>query len=65
MYFPKQVFTHGQLYLAASRITTREGLKIFNADEESEDHTHIKNIVYKEILLLIDEFQNYMTGKGR
>ena len=65
LYLPKQVFTHGQLYLAASRITTREGLKIFNADEESEDHTHIKNIVYKEILLLIDEFQNYMTGKGR
>ena len=46
---PKQVFTYGQVYVAASRVTTREGLKILNADEDSEDHTHIKNIVYKEI----------------
>ena len=46
---PKQVFTYGQVYVAASRVTTREGLKILNADEDSEDHTHIKNIVYREI----------------
>ncbi|TMW88366.1 hypothetical protein EJD97_018652 [Solanum chilense] len=44
------VFTHGQLYVAASCVITREGLKIFNADEDSEDHTHIKNIVFREIL---------------
>ena len=50
LYLPKQVFTHGQLYVAASRVITREGLKIFNVDEDNDDHRHIKNIVYREIL---------------
>ena len=44
---PKQVFTYGQVNVAASRVTTREGLK--TAEEDSEDHTHIKKIVYTEI----------------
>lgn len=56
LYLPKQVFTRGQLYVTVFWVTTREGLTILNADNELEDRTFIKNIVYKEV------FQNIHTS---
>lgn len=46
---PSQVFTHGQVYVALSRVTELQGLVIVNADSEVKDQTLIKNIVYKEV----------------
>ena len=48
IYLPKQVFAHGQLYVAASRVTTRKCLHILNANEEMIDESLAKNIVYEE-----------------
>ena len=49
LYLPKQVFTHGQLYVAFSRVTRRDGLRVMVNDEESKEDDVVKNIVYKEI----------------
>ena len=44
----KNVFTHGQLYVAMSRVRTWNGLKILIV---SETDNKVKNYVFKEILL--------------
>jgi ATP-dependent DNA helicase PIF1 len=49
LYLPKQVFTHGQLYVAFSRVTKRDGLRVMVDDKESKEDDAVKNIVYKEI----------------
>ena len=50
VYLPRPVFTHGQLYVAISRVTSRRGLKILIEQSGGQIEAHTKNIVYHEIL---------------
>ena len=57
LYLDRPVFSHEQLYVAVSRVTSKDGLKILIVENDYGDCFHTKNIVYKEI------FDNFPKGK--
>jgi hypothetical protein len=50
LYLPIQNFTDGQLYVAFSRVTRRDGLGVMVNDEVRTSEDVMKNIVYKKII---------------
>lgn len=49
IYLPKPVFSHGQLYVALSRVTSKKGLRIWSEGTNKDAKPAIKNVVYREI----------------
>ena len=49
LYHKTPVFSHGQLYVAVSRVTSRQSLKILVVDEDTTCGSQTKNVVYPEV----------------
>lgn len=49
LYLPRPVFTHGQLYVAVSRVTSSSGLHVMIFGDDGRSSNITSNVVYEEV----------------
>ena len=54
LYLPRLVFTHGQLYVAISKVKSKKGLKILILDDNGNTNNSTTNVVYICLLYTSD-----------
>ncbi|XP_076908503.1 uncharacterized protein LOC143565407 [Bidens hawaiensis] len=54
LYLKNDVFSHGQLYVALSRVTSKKGLKILILDKYVKQTSKTTNVVFKEIFSFLN-----------
>lgn len=53
VYLPEPVFGHGQLYVALSRATSPDGLRMLIKQQPNKDKNTTKNVVYRDFLHML------------
>ncbi|CAI0402644.1 unnamed protein product [Linum tenue] len=63
VYLPKPVFSHGQLYVAVSRVRSTDGLHILIDNDSEVPQSYTRNIVYHETFADVHTAPTSHTGK--